>query len=107
MRRIVLFKRKKLLKKKRSILGKNDGTKNIIRIDDGGVGMSRINKTIPNLRKVWDKLDSAYENIEAALEMLDSMSNIPDELKNEMERFDLSSITSLKQHVEMMMEEKY
>lgn len=69
--------------------------------------MSRINKTIPNLQKVWDKLDSAYENIEAALEMLDSMSNIPDELKNEMERFDLSSITSLKQHVEMMMEEKH
>lgn len=68
--------------------------------------MSRINKTIPNLQKVWNKLDRAYENMEAALEMLESMSDIPGELESEMERFDLSAISSLKQHIEMMMEEK-
>ena len=68
--------------------------------------MSRVNKTIPNLQKVWDKLDKAYENIEVAFEMLESMSDVPDELKSEMERFDLSTISSLKQYIEMMMEEK-
>lgn len=68
--------------------------------------MSRVNKTLPNLQKVWYKLDKAYENMEAAFEMLDSMSDIPDELEYEMERFDLSAISSLKQHIEMMMEEK-
>ena len=44
--------------------------------------------------------------MEVAFEMLDSMSDIPDELEYEMERFDLSAISSLKQHIEMMMEEK-
>lgn len=69
--------------------------------------MSRTNKTIPNLQKVWNKLDKAYENMESALEMLESMSDIPGELESEMERFDLSVISSLKQHIEMIMEEKY
>lgn len=68
--------------------------------------MSRINKTIPNLQKAWDKLDVAYENIESAFEMLESMSDIPQELSSEMERFDLSAVSSLKQHIEMMIQKK-
>lgn len=68
--------------------------------------MSRVNKTISNLQKVWGKFDKAYENIEAAFEMLSSMSDIPDELRDEMERFDLSAISGLKEHIEIMMEEK-
>ena len=68
--------------------------------------MSRLNKTIPNLQKVWKKFDKAYESIELAFEMLNSMSDIPSELRNEMERFDLSAISSLKQHVEILIEEK-
>lgn len=68
--------------------------------------MSRVNKTIPNLQKVWDRFDKAYENMEAAFEMLNSMSDIPDELGYEMERFDLSAISSLKEYIEIMMEEK-
>lgn len=68
--------------------------------------MSRVNKTISNLQKVWDKFDKAYENIEAAFEMLSSMSDIPDELRDEMERFDLSAVSGLKEHIEIMMEEK-
>ena len=68
--------------------------------------MSRVNKTIPNLEKVWDRFDKAYENIEAAFEMLNSMSDIPDELGYEIERFDLSAISSLKEYIEIMMEEK-
>lgn len=68
--------------------------------------MSRINKTIPNLQKVWDRLDVAYENMEKAFEMINSMSGIPDELSDEVDRFDMSTISSLKEHIEMIMEEK-
>lgn len=68
--------------------------------------MSRVNKTIPNLQKVWDRFDKAYENMEAAFEMLESMSDIPNELRNEIARFDISAISSLKEHIEIMMEEK-
>ena len=68
--------------------------------------MSRVNKTIPNLQKVWDRFDKAYENMEDAFEMLESMSDVPNELRNEIERFDISAISSLKEHIEIMMEEK-
>ena len=68
--------------------------------------MSRVNKTITNLQKVWDRFDKAYENMEAAFEMLESMSDIPNELRNEIARFDISAISSLKEHIEIMMEEK-
>ena len=68
--------------------------------------MSRVNKTIPNLQKVWDRLDKAYGNMEAAFEMLESMSDVPNELRNEIARFDISAISSLKEHIEIMMEEK-
>ena len=68
--------------------------------------MSRVNKTITNLQKVWDRFDKAYENMEAAFEMLESMSDIPNELRNEIARFDISAISSLKEHIERMMEEK-
>lgn len=68
--------------------------------------MSRVNKTIPNLQKVWDRFDKAYENLESAFGMLESMSDIPNELRNEMARFDISAISSLKEHIEIMMEEK-
>ena len=68
--------------------------------------MSRVNKTIPNLQKIWDRFDKAYENMEAAFEMLESMSDVPNELRNEIARFDISAISSLKEHIEIMMEEK-
>lgn len=68
--------------------------------------MSRVNKTITNLQKVWDRFDKAYENMEAAFEMLESMSDVPNELSNEIARFDISAISSLKEHIEIMMEEK-
>ena len=33
--------------------------------------MSRVNKTITNLQKVWDRFDKAYENMETAFEILE------------------------------------
>lgn len=68
--------------------------------------MSRINKTISNLQKIWDKLDAAYENIESAFELLESMVDIPNNLSREMNKFDMSAISSLKQHIEQIIENK-
>lgn len=65
--------------------------------------MNRINKTQNRLMEVWNDLDEAYEHIERSLEKLSSMSNLPDELKQEINNFDISAISSLKQHVEILL----
>lgn len=53
---------------------------------------------------VWDRLDNAYEDMESAFEMLETMDDIPEELQREIDNFDLSAISSLKQHVEKIIE---
>ena len=53
--------------------------------------------------EVWDDLDEAYERTERSLEKLSVMSNLSDELEQEMNNFDISAISSLKQHVEIML----
>lgn len=65
--------------------------------------MARINKTQGRLMEVWNDLDEAYERMENSLEKLSSMSNLPDDLEQEMNNFDISAISSLKQHVEIML----
>ncbi len=65
--------------------------------------MSRVNKTKNRLMEVWNDLDEAYERMERSLEKLSSMSNLSDELEQEINNFDISSISSLKQHVEIML----
>lgn len=69
----------------------------------GGVLMSRVNKTKNRLMEVWNDLDEACEHMERSLEKLSSMSDLPDELEQEMNNFDISAISSLKQHVEMLL----
>ena len=61
-------------------------------------------KTIKKLEKIWDRLDNAYEDMESAFEMLETMDDIPEELQREIDNFDLSAISSLKQHVEKIIE---
>lgn len=61
-------------------------------------------KTIKKLEKIWDRLDNAYEDMESAFEMLETMDDIPEELQREIDNFDLSAISSLKQHVEMLID---
>lgn len=67
--------------------------------------MSRVNKTKNRLMDVWNDLDEAYERMERSLEKLSSMSNLSDELVQEISNFDISVISSLKQHVEMLLDE--
>jgi len=67
--------------------------------------MKKVYKTEKNLQKVWDNLDEAYEHIEKehiekAIEDLSLMSSIPDEVKRDVERFDISAISCLKCDVE-------
>lgn len=67
--------------------------------------MSRINKTKNRLMEVWNDLDEAYDRMEKSLEKLSLMSNLSDELEQEINNFDISAISSLKQHVEMLLDE--
>lgn len=66
--------------------------------------MSRVNRTKNRLMEVWNDLDEAYERMERSLEKLSSMSNLPDELEQEINNFDISAISSLKQHVEILLD---
>lgn len=68
--------------------------------------MSRINKTQGRLMEIWNDLDKAYEYMERSLEKLSSMSNLSGELEQEINNFDISAISSLKQHVEIMLDDE-
>lgn len=65
--------------------------------------MSKVNKTKNRLMEVWNDLDEAYEHMERSLEKLSAMSNLSDEFEQEINNFDISAISSLKQHVEMLL----
>lgn len=67
--------------------------------------MGRVNKTKNRLMEVWKDLDKAYECMERSLDKLSSMSNLSDELEQEIKNFDISAISSLKQHVEIMLDD--
>ena len=67
--------------------------------------MNRVNKTKNRLMDVWNDLDEAYERMERSLEKLSSMSNLSSEFEQEINNFDISAISSLKQHVEIMLDD--
>lgn len=52
---------------------------------------------------IWNDLDEAYDRMERSLGKLSSMSNLSNELEQEINNFDISAISSLKQHVEMLL----
>lgn len=58
--------------------------------------MSRVNKTKNRLMEVWNDLDEVYERMERSLEKLSAMSNLSDELEQEINNFDISAISSMK-----------
>ncbi len=62
--------------------------------------MSRVNKTKKNLQSVWEYLDMSYEFMEKALQQMSHMNLLSDETKEAADRFDISAISSLKQHIE-------
>ena len=56
------------------------------------------------LQKTWNDFDKAYENMENAIETLSKMDGVATELKNAIEKFDMSEISYMKELVEEMME---
>ena len=52
-----------------------------------------------DLTEVWNGLDSVYVDIEKLLKKLSSMNELPEELKQEINNFDTSSISNLKHHI--------
>lgn len=67
--------------------------------------MNKLYKTQGNMQKAWDELDKAYEHMENAIEMLSKMNGLPEELTKELDQFDIGRISSLKQNVEMLMDQ--
>ena len=65
--------------------------------------MRRVYKTEKNLQNILDNLDKAYEHMYQALEDLSLMVNIPDGLKQDAERFDISAIACIKSEVEELL----
>jgi hypothetical protein len=69
----------------------------------GVQGMRKMNKTEKNLQKVWEHLDNACGSLDNALTNL-SMMVISDDLKEEIERIDITKIVSLKSRIEELLE---
>lgn len=52
-----------------------------------------------DLTSVWNGLDTVCEDMEKLLNKLSSMSGLPDELQQEINNLDISSISNLKYHI--------
>lgn len=52
-----------------------------------------------DLTEVWNGLDTVCEDVEKLLNKLSSMSGLPDELQQEINNLDISSISNLKHHI--------
>lgn len=66
----------------------------------------RINKTESNLQKVWEQLDEASGSLYNALDNIASMTDIPNEIKSNMERIDITLINSLRNEIEELIQQK-
>lgn len=52
-----------------------------------------------DLTEVWNGLDTVCEDMKKLLNKLSSMSGLPDELQQEINNLDISSISNLKHHI--------
>lgn len=68
--------------------------------------MNRMNKTVGNLDRIWERLDNACGELENALYDLGQMANLPKEIQKGAEILDISEIVNLKNAVEQLIEEK-
>lgn len=66
--------------------------------------MSKTNEIYPeidryDLMEVWNGLDTVCEDMEKLLKRLSSRTGLPEELKQEINNLDMSSILNLKHHI--------
>jgi hypothetical protein len=59
-------------------------------------------KTKKNLSEVWHQLDDACGLIDNAITNLCEISNLPEQLQNRLDEFDLMSIVSIKNEIEKL-----
>lgn len=62
--------------------------------------MKRLNRTENNLERIWDNLDNASGSLDNALHDISLMANLPKEIKDSLDRIDLSAIVILKNQIE-------
>ncbi|HEY8891397.1 MAG TPA: hypothetical protein VIM70_14205 [Clostridium sp.] len=67
--------------------------------------MKRVNKTKNNLQKIWKHLDKAYEQMEMAIDDMALMKNLSKDTIDDIEGFDITKISCLKNDIEMLLEE--
>lgn len=71
---------------------------------EGDNKMSKTNEIYPeidryDLMEVWNGLDTVCEDMEKLLKRLSSRTGLPEELKQEINNLDMSSILNLKHHI--------
>ena len=59
-----------------------------------------------DLTEVWNGLDTVCEDVEKLLNKLSSMSGLPDELQQEINNLDISSISNLKHHIGKILDDR-
>jgi hypothetical protein len=65
------------------------------------------NVTKNQLEKIWEQLDTACGALDNATYALASMNKLPDDVKQSLERVDVSAIISLKNKIEELMQTRY
>lgn len=63
------------------------------------------NITKHNLEKIWKQLDDACGSIDNALTNINSIGRMPKYIKNRADYIDFSAIVSLKNEIEVMIED--
>jgi hypothetical protein len=75
-------------------------------VDDNLTKPVRINKTVKNLNYVWNHLDDATGSLYNAMQNLNLMTDIPQELKDRLDRIDISEIVAIREEIEDMIKAK-
>lgn len=68
--------------------------------------MTRVNKTVNNLKKVWQQLDDASGALYNALDNLSHMTDLEPKIQRQADMIDVTRIDGLKQEIEAMIEAK-
>lgn len=67
--------------------------------------MNRDNKIKNKLMEIWNDLYEAYECIERSIDKLSVMKGLSDDFVDEIYKFDITTISNLKQKVEILLDE--
>jgi hypothetical protein len=68
--------------------------------------MARVNKTVGNLKQVWQGLDDACGSLDNVFHTLAKMTDMPEDIKKSIGMIDFSAIVAIKNEVEKLIEEK-